>query len=127
MKNPIVSTILILAVLVVLIVGVLQFGIGPAQAQAKAKQLNTQLETFKSSQGAITSGATTEEVLNAICAGRASSNVMIPQNYQARSFSLSPVYEPQYDASSNSFKVSFSLLRFLTHKPYVSNVIASNS
>lgn len=119
MKNPIVSVVAIVVVIVFFAMTVFQFWVGPSSAQAKASELNKSLTAFISSEGKIKGAATTEEVIEAVFAGQPSAQVEVPKDYQSSGLTLPSVYAPQYDASSNSFKVSFSLVRFVTHKPYV--------
>lgn len=126
MKNPIVASLIVVSVIVLFACAALQFLVGPASARSKESELNKSLAAFTSSEGSISSNASTDEAINAVFAGRACSNVTIPKDYECRGLMLSPVYEASYDPSTNSFKVSFSLIRFVTHKPYVTR-IADNS
>ncbi len=119
MKNPLLSTAIIVTVIVLFIMTVFQFWVGPSSAHQKAVEINKSLTDFISSEGKITETATTDEVIKAVFAGQPSPEVVVPKDYQSRGLTLSSVYVPQYDAASNSFKVSFSLVRFVTHKPYV--------
>ena len=119
MKNPIVSVVAIVAVVVFFTMAVFQFLVGPSSAQAKASELNKSLTAFISSEGKIAGSATTQEVIEAVFAGQPSAQVEVPNGYQSSGLTLPSVYAPEYDAASNCFKVSFSLVRFVTHKPYV--------
>lgn len=126
MKNPIISAIIVVSIIVVFVVAILQFLVGPASARNKENELNKSLTAFLSSEGTIAATASTDEAINAVFAGQPSLNVTIPKDYECRGLTLSPVYEPTYDPATNTFKVSFSLIRFVTHKPYITQV-ASNS
>jgi hypothetical protein len=127
MKNPIVASLIVVSVIVLLACAALQFLLGPASARTKESELNKSLAAFTSSEGAIASTASTDEAISAVFAGRPSSNVTIPKDYSGRGLMLSPAYEATYDPSTNSFKVSFSLIRFVTHKPHVTTTVADNS
>jgi len=120
MKNPIIAATIVVSVIVLFLLAILQFLVGPASARSKESELNKSLATFTSNEGSIASTATTDEAINAVFAGCPCPNVVIPKDYQSRGLTLSPVYEPLYDPASNTFKVSFSLIRFVTHKPYIS-------
>jgi hypothetical protein len=120
MKNPVIATVVIVAALAVLIIGGLQFAIGPSSARNKEAELNRKLDSFRQSQGTIASTATTGEVMDAVFAGKSCTDISVPVDYHAPTLSLSPVYEAKYNPDSASFKVSFSIVRFLTHKPYIS-------
>lgn len=125
MKNPIVATTVITAILLLAIVGLVQFVVGPSSAKTKQELLNGCLANFTSAQGKISAEATTDEALQAVCAGKGSPNATVPQDYAPKGISLSPCYHPQYDAASNSFLVSFSIVRFITDKPYLATSSAS--
>jgi len=124
MKNPIVAASVITAILLLVIVGVVQFVVGPSSAQTKEALLNGYLSDFNNAHGKISAQATTDEALQAVCGGKGSPSVTIPQDYAAKGVALSPCYNPEYDAASNTFKVSFSLIRFVTEKPYLAGSVS---
>lgn len=125
MKNPIVAASVITVILLLVIAGIVQFAVGPSSAKTKEAVLNGYLADFNNAQGKISAGATIDEALQAVCAGKECPNVTVPQGYAAKGMSLSPCYDPQYDAAANSFHVSFSLIRFVTEKPYLASSATS--
>jgi len=125
MKNPIVAAAIVTTILLVVILGVVQFVVGPSSAHTKERLLNGYLTTFKEAQGKISHEATTDDAIQAVCAGKGSQSVTIPLDYAPKGISLSPCYILQYDSSTSAFKVSFSLIRFVTDKPYLASSAAS--
>lgn len=125
MKNPIVSAAIVTAVFLVVILGVVQFVVGPSSAKSKERLLNGYLANFNSAEGKILAEATPDEALQAVCAGKASPSVTIPQGYAPRGISLSPCYDLKYNPASDTFQVSFSIIRFFTDKPYLASSAAS--
>lgn len=124
MKNPIVAAAVITAVLLLAILGVVQFVVGPSSAKNKEALINGHLANFTSAQGKISPEATTDDAFQGVCAGKGCSSVTVPPDYAPKGMTLSPCYHLVYDAPSNSFKVSFSLMRFITEKPYLASASA---